>query len=90
MPLFLKDIGSSADLTEQVATAIATKHGELFIVLDKARTVRIIRAEHKDEELDVQCSDDTDVNDKATIILHLPYAADSVAQAMIISYKEGA
>jgi len=84
MSQFLSNIGPADELRERVMKSIG--HADLFILLDKSRTVMVNQIIPKRDEIDVLC---TDENDKTTIVLHLPYAANSVAQAHLIFYPKG-
>lgn len=58
----------------------------MFLILDTARTVTIEHVSRLDDELSIMCSD---IEDDTTIVLHLPSAANSAAQADIIFNKKG-
>ncbi len=87
MALIMKNIGPAKDLKKRILQAIYTD-SPVFLVLDQARTVQIrsivLLNERLSKELGVTC---TDVEDGTTVILHLPYVADSVATALILRPK---
>lgn len=82
MSQFLSNIGPADELRDRVTKALRT-NSPLFLELDAMRGVRIIHihTSSKDNEVGVECSD---IVDGTTVILHLPYAADTAARADII------
>lgn len=86
MAHIMGNVGLAKDLRQRTAQALDTGT-TLFLVLDQVRTVAISDTTViPNEELVVTCSD---IVDGTTVILHLPYASESVASATIIHYTEG-
>ncbi len=88
MAMIMGNVGRSKDLRKRILQAM-NSGGTVFLVLDQARTVTVRSTELLDQdlskELSVMCED---IDDGTTVILHLPYATDSVAKATIIRYPE--
>ncbi|MFZ1301931.1 MAG: hypothetical protein WAQ27_05175 [Candidatus Microsaccharimonas sp.] len=83
---FLKDIGSTDEIRRTVTEALGTSDtGEVFLLLDVARTIRVDRMQRLNDEFVVHA---VDVVDGSSIILHLPFE-NSAAQAAIITYSKG-
>jgi len=84
---FLSNIGSVDDIRKALSIALADGGSQetIFLLLDTARTIRIDRTQRLKNEMVVHAQD---VEDDASIILHLPYDS-SAAQATIITYPNG-
>lgn len=84
---FLRDIGPAGEIRKAVGAALADDdyHGTTFLVLDKPRTVRINRTQRLKDETVVHTED---VEDGATVVIHIPFD-NSSAQADIITHLKG-
>lgn len=83
MAIIMGNVGLADDLRQRLLQALLEGR-VVFLVLDQARTVEVDRTSvhngRQGRELSVDC---TDIEDGTTIILHLPYAPDMVATALI-------
>jgi hypothetical protein len=77
----LSDVGPSDELRDLVSK-VDIENTTIPVVLDKPRTLQVVNKNYGHTELIVRCRDD-----EVTVVLHLPYAADARAIAVIISYK---
>jgi len=80
---FLSNVGSADEIRKKVSALLADndQHGTVFLLLDKARTVLIDRTQRRPNEVAVFAKD---IEDGATVILHLPFDSPT-AQATIIT-----
>ena len=83
MSRFLSNIGQSDDLRKLVSE-VDVSPTTISLVLDRLRTLEVIHKTAGKTELIVQCRD---ADDRTTVVLHLPYEANSVGQATIITYN---
>lgn len=80
---FLNNVGSADEIRKKVSALLADndQDGTVFLLLDKARTVLIDRTQRRPNEVAVFAKD---IEDGATVILHLPFDSPT-AQATIIT-----
>jgi hypothetical protein len=84
---YLSNIGPADEIRKAISVAVASNESQetIFLLLDTARTLSVTRTQRMNSELIVHAKD---VEDDASIVLHLPYD-NSVAQATIITYPKG-
>lgn len=79
--VFLSNIGSSNELRKQISQT--DLHNTVSIVLDKPRTLEVSTKNFGKNELTVRCKD---IEERVSIVLHLPYREGAVASATIIDH----
>jgi hypothetical protein len=84
MAVFLSNIGNSAMLRKLVSQTDIKKQ-TVSVVLDKPRTLEIVNKNAGPHELTVRCRD---IEERVSVVLHLPFEEDSVASATIIDHTE--
>lgn len=80
MALFVSNIGDSEMLRQLVSQTDITP-ATITIVLDQPRTLEVVTKASGPRELIVRCRD---IEQKATVVLHLPYQDGSRGSATII------
>lgn len=81
---FLSNIGTSADIRRLISHTDVDQT-TVTLVLDELRTLKVKMKTVRPNELTVRCSD---IDKRATIILHLPYQEDAAASADIIDHTD--
>lgn len=77
--MFLSDIGKSDDIRRLVSRT-DVDGATISLILDKPRTLAVVRKTPSKEELTVIAKDS---DDEAIVVLHLPFAENTSAQATI-------
>lgn len=83
MEIICSDIGSSEELRSQISN-FDVAQTTLSFVLDKLRTVKVQTKRYTSNQLIVRCRD---TEERATVILYLPYASNARAFARIITHN---
>lgn len=81
----LRDIGASAELRALVAQ-VDIKPTTIPVILDRPRTLRIIRKLPRHDELVVECQS-AEAGDDTRVVLYLPYRSGARASAKVITYS---
>ena len=79
--VFLSNIGNSSELRKQISQT--DLHNTVSLILDKPRTLEVRTKNFGRNELTVRCKD---VEERVSIVLHLPFQEGAVASATIIDY----
>lgn len=84
MAIYLQNIGDSLSIRSQISQT-DIHNSTISLILDQPRTLEVVTKSSGRTELAVRCRD---IEERTTVVLHLPYKEGAAASATIINHTK--